>query len=49
MLKNDIIEPVNGPTEWVSPIVPVVKPNNQIRVCTDARMLNKAITLFSRN
>lgn len=43
MLEQDIIEPVNGPTPWVSPIVVVPKPNKKIRICTDAREANKAI------
>ncbi len=45
MLENDIIEPVNGPTPWVSPIVPVVKDNGEVRICTDAKILNTAILL----
>jgi hypothetical protein len=44
MIDNDIIEPVNGPTPWVSPIVPIVKSNGDIKVCTDAKILNTAIT-----
>lgn len=44
MLDNDIIEPVSGPTPWISPIVPVPKPGkNEIRICTDAKLANKAI------
>lgn len=45
MLDQDIIEPVKGPTPWVSPIVVVPKPNRpgEIRICTDAREANKAI------
>ncbi|CAF1080712.1 unnamed protein product, partial [Brachionus calyciflorus] len=45
MLEQDIIEPIQGPTPWVSPIVPVPKPDrpNEIRICTDAREANKAI------
>ena len=43
MIDNDIIEEVNGPTPWVSPIVPVIKENGEVRVCTDARCLNTAI------
>ena len=43
MLEDDLIEPVNGPTPWVSPIVVVPKINYKIRICTDAREANKAI------
>jgi hypothetical protein len=43
MLDNDLIEPVNGPTPWVSPIVVVAKKDDKIRICTDAREANKAI------
>ncbi|XP_072018807.1 uncharacterized protein [Amphiura filiformis] len=42
----DIIEPVKGdPTPWISPIHVVNKPKNpdQIRMCVDMRMANKAI------
>ncbi len=43
MLDNDVIESVDGPTPWVSPIVPIVKNNGEIRVCTDAKLVNTAI------
>jgi hypothetical protein len=45
MLDQDLIEPIKGPTPWVSPIVPIPKPNapNEIRICTDAREANQAI------
>ncbi len=43
MLDNDVIEKVNSATPWVSPIVPIVKENGDIRVCTDAKLLNTAI------
>ena len=45
MLEADLIEPVTGPTPWISPIVPVPKKNgtNEIRICSDARYANKAI------
>jgi len=44
-LAQDIIEPVTGPTEWVSPIVTPPKPHNpdEIRLCLDARVINSAI------
>jgi hypothetical protein len=47
MLDNDIIEKVDGPTPWVSPIVPIVKENGDVRVCLDARQINTAIEVFN--
>ncbi len=45
LIEDDIIEPVNGLTTWISQIVHVLKRNgnNEIRICTDARNENKAI------
>ncbi|KAG6440823.1 hypothetical protein O3G_MSEX001465 [Manduca sexta] len=43
LVKLDIIEPVNNPSGWVSPIVPVLKPDGDVRVCVDMRCANKAI------
>ena len=43
LLDLDVIEPVNEPSNWVSPIVPVLKPNNEIRICVDMREANQAI------
>ena len=40
---EDIITPVTTPTEWISSMVEVVKPNGKIRICLDARDLNRAI------
>ena len=45
-LKNiDIIETDHEPTPWVSPIVAVLKPKspNEVRICVDMRLSNKAI------
>ncbi|KAK3092457.1 hypothetical protein FSP39_003031 [Pinctada imbricata] len=43
--ENDIIEKVEGPTPWVSPIVVAQKPKkpDEIRMCVDMRLPNKAI------
>lgn len=43
--KLDIIEKVDGPTPWVSPIAVAPKPKNpnEIRLCVDMREPNKAI------
>ena len=43
--EEDVIEKVEGPTEWMSRIVAVPKPHNpdQIRICVDMREANKAI------
>ena len=45
LLEQDIIERVDGPTEWLSPIVAPIKPNDpsKIRLCVDMRMANEAI------
>lgn len=40
MLEKDIITPVENPT-WLNPIVAVKKRNGKIRICIDARRLNK--------
>ena len=41
----DIIEKVDGPTPWVSPIVAAPKPKkpDEIRICVDMRLPNQAI------
>lgn len=38
-----IIESVTEPTEWVAPMVPVVKPSGKIRMCVDLKRLNESV------
>ncbi len=38
-----IIEPVDGPTPWVSPLVIVPKGKGKVRVCVDMRLPNTAV------
>lgn len=42
-LQTDIIEKVTQPSSWISPIVIIFKPNNDIRICIDMRQANKVI------
>lgn len=41
--QQGIIEKVDGPTPWISPLVVIPKKNGEIRLCVDMRMPNKAI------
>ncbi|XP_065074757.1 uncharacterized protein LOC135698628 [Ochlerotatus camptorhynchus] len=41
--NQDIIERVQQPSAWVSPIVLVVKDNGEIRLCVDMRRANQAL------
>ena len=43
LLEQDIIEPAEGATPWISPIVVVPKKENKIRLCVDMRVANTAI------
>lgn len=43
LVDCDIIEPAEGPTPWVSPVVVVPKPSGDIRLCVDMRKANEAI------
>ena len=43
MVNLDVIETITEPTDWVSQLVVVEKPNGKLRVCLDPRDLNKAI------
>ena len=43
MQKLGVIQEVTDPTDWVSPMVPVMKKNGNVRVCIDFSELNKSI------
>ncbi|XP_062535091.1 uncharacterized protein K02A2.6-like, partial [Armigeres subalbatus] len=43
LLERDIIEPAPGPSPWVSPLVPVLKDSDKIRLCIDMRRANQAV------
>ena len=36
--ERDVIEKVTGPTDWVSSMVNVVKPNRKLRLCIDPHL-----------
>ena len=42
MKKLGVVEPTTIPTEWVSSLLTVVKPN-KIRLCIDPKVLNEAV------
>lgn len=39
----DIIEEVNSPSPWVSPVVVVPRPSREVRLCVDMRQANYAV------
>ncbi|CAB4038802.1 Transposon Ty3-I Gag-Pol poly [Paramuricea clavata] len=41
--KDDIIEKVEGPTPWISPLVVIPKNDETVRLCVDMRRANCAI------
>ena len=44
MVKKTIIKPVEGtPSDFVSPLVVVQKPNGKVRICVDYTMLNRYV------
>ena len=43
MMKLEIIDPVEKPTDWVNSLVIVSEPTGKLRICLDPRPLNKAI------
>jgi len=43
LLEGDMIERVEGPTTWASPVVVAPKPSGEIRLCVDMRRANEAV------
>ena len=43
MENSEVIRKVGEPTDWVSSIVIVEKPNKTLRICLDPRNLNTAV------
>ncbi|XP_058836315.1 uncharacterized protein K02A2.6-like [Topomyia yanbarensis] len=43
LLTADIIEPVHEYSQWVPPLVAIVKDNGDLRLCVDMRRANEAI------
>lgn len=43
LLAQRIIERVRDPSQWVSPMVPVLKDSGEIRLCIDMRRANQTI------
>ena len=41
--ENGIIEPIAEPTDWLSALLVVNKPNGDIRICIDPKPLNRAL------
>ena len=38
-----VIEKVDQPTEWCSPVAVILKKNGKVRICGDVTQLNKAV------
>ena len=43
MEDMDVIEKVDQPTEWCSPVLLIPKKNGKVRICGDVTQLNKAV------
>ena len=43
LISLDIIEPVEGSTSCINPVVIVSKPNGEVKLCVDMRRANEAI------
>ena len=43
LVAQEILKPVDTPTDWVSSMVVVMKSNGKIRLCIDPKPLNQAL------
>ena len=43
MKKLDVIQKFKEPTEWRTPMVPVIKKTNKIWLCVDLKQLNQSV------
>ena len=43
LIAKDIVERIDGPTSWISPVVVAPKASGDIRLCVDMRKANEAI------
>lgn len=43
MQETGIIDEITEPTDWCSPMVPVLKPSGDIRICVDLKKLNNQV------
>ena len=43
MVREGIIEVINKPTDWCAPMVPVLKPSGDVRICIDLKKLNACV------
>lgn len=43
LVEADVIEKIEGPTPWVSPVCVVPKPSGDIRLSVDMRRANEAV------
>ena len=43
LIEWDIVEKVDQPSKWISPIRVVEKPNGKVRLCVDMRRANSAV------
>ena len=43
MVRDGILKEISEPTDWCFPMVPVLKPSGNVRICADYEKLNESI------